>query len=157
MRRALALLFLAVDALCRVFLIVLTASVLWVVFGRYVLGSTPRWGEEVALTCLVWLSLLSISLGLAGGYHLRLDLVVMSLPARLRAVAEATNDLIVAGLAAVFVWKGVVLALNNVRQVMPGLGISIAWQYAALPIAGVLMLLGLLAHRLEQDPAEAPR
>ncbi len=143
MKRCFDTVFNGVDYVCRLLLVILTGTVLITVFGRYVLSATPRWSEELALALLVWLSLLSVALGLRGGWHLRLDLVVKNLPARPQAVTEGLNSLIAILTAGLFVWFGTRIAVLNLGSLMPGLGISAFWQYLAVPVSGVLMLAAL--------------
>lgn len=148
MRPALDALYAAVDHLCRAILVTLTLAILWVVFGRYVLNATPRWGEELALVLLVWLSLLPVALGIAGRWHIRLDLVADALPARPRAVIgwiEVALGLVVAMLMVWFGWR---IAELNLGSRLPGLGISAFWQYLALPVSGILTVIAVLDRAL---------
>lgn len=157
MRRLFDLLFAGVDHACRALLLVLAVSVLWTVFGRYVLAQTPRWGEELALACLVWLSLLSVSLGVRGGYHIRLDLALSLSPRPVRIGAERVNWGLAVIVGGLFVWFGTDIAVLNLGSRMPGLGISAFWQYLAVPAGGVLILVALAERAwLGAPPAPAP-
>ena len=164
MGRAVHLLFVAIDAACRVLLVALTAVVLTTVFGRYVLNATPRWGEEVALALIVWMSLLAVPLGVRNGWHIRLDIVARAASRLWARRALGAVDLAAStAFGAVLLWHGTELALRNLSNLMPGLGISAFWTYLAAPVSGALILVAL-AERLARsrigpsaaDPAETP-
>lgn len=144
MTRALDILFKSIDAICRLLLLFLTVSVLTTVFGRYVLNSTPRWGEELALTLIVWLSLLAVPVGLRNGWHIRLDLAQRLLPSIAKRGLGVFDWILSMTFAVMFVWYGVKLANQNLSNLMPGLGISAFWQYLSVPVSGVLIIIALL-------------
>jgi len=143
MKRELDLLFKGVDTSCRIILGLLTLTVLNTVFGRYVLNMTPRWGEEVALSLLIWLSLIAVPLGIRNGWHIRLDLLHRAVGPRAQTGLNLVNWLISLGIALMFVWFGTAVAIQKYPTTMPGLGISAFWQYVSVPISGLLMIIAL--------------
>lgn len=161
MKRTLDILFGAVDAICRLLLLALAASVLTTVFGRYALNATPRWGEELALTLIVWLSLLAVPLGFRNGWHIRLDLLARSLPDTARKGLDGVNWVISFVMGCLFVWFGMIGAEQNLSNLMPGLGISAFWQYLSVPVSGVLIVIALteiaLTRRPDKSVERAPR
>lgn len=144
MKTFLDILFHGIDTTCRLLLAALTLSVLTTVFGRYVLNSTPRWGEELALTLIVWLSLLAVPLGLRNGWHIRLDLVQRVIRGRTKAGLGILDWLLSMAFAVMFIWYGTKLAIQNLSNLMPGLGVSAFWQYLSVPVSGVLIVIALL-------------
>ena len=62
--------------------VMLVALALQVVM-RYAFGQALSWSEELALLCFSWSSLLAIALGVRDAVHVRLDLLVVSLPGTL--------------------------------------------------------------------------
>ncbi|MEM7047037.1 MAG: TRAP transporter small permease [Pseudomonadota bacterium] len=150
MRQVLDTLFRAIYAACRVILGLLTSVVLITVFGRYVLNATPRWGEETALMLLVWLSLLAVPLGIRNRWHIKLDILMRVLPATVLSFLAAVNWSLsfLFGLAAI--WYGIHIAIQNLSNLMPGLGISAFWQYLSVPICGVLVVIALLEIMFDQ-------
>lgn len=137
-------LYRGVDALCRIILALLTLTVLNTVFGRYILNQTPRWGEEVALSLLIWLSLIAVPLGIRNGWHIRLDLLHRAVGPKPQALLDAINWTISIVLAGLFVWFGFEIAVQKSTTTMPGLGISAFWQYLSVPVAGLLMVIALV-------------
>jgi len=148
MKRGLDLLFRGVDTSCRIILGLLAQTVLNTVFGRYILNMTPRWGEEVALSLLIWLSLIAVPLGLRNGWHIRLDMLHRAVGPRTQTALNGVNWLIAVSLALLFVWFGTAVALQKYPTTMPGLGISAFWQYLSVPVCGVLMLVALAENLL---------
>ena len=77
-------------------------------------------------------------------------------------VLEVINWAIAFVLACMFVWYGVRLAIQNLSNLMPGIGISAFWQYMAVPVSGVLIVVALveiaaLARRPVSAVEGAPR
>ncbi|MCF6443542.1 TRAP transporter small permease [Nereida sp. MMG025] len=152
MKNLMNMLFAGVDILCRSLLVALSLSVLSTVFGRYILNSTPRWGEELALTLIVWLSLLAVPLGFRNGWHIRLDLLQRSLAPVGKRGLDGLNWILSFGMGILFVWYGVKIAIQNLSNLMPGLGISAFWQYLSVPVSGVLIVIALAEIALTRTP-----
>ena len=57
------------DALIGAILTVITAALIYQIFGRYVVGRAPSWTEEVARILIVWLTMLGAAACLRGGSH----------------------------------------------------------------------------------------
>ncbi len=58
------------TVLTGVALVVLTVIFGWLVFGRYVLNSTPTWVEQVSLLLVVYIGFLGASIGVHKQTHL---------------------------------------------------------------------------------------
>ncbi len=130
-----------VESVCKVMLTVLVLTVCWVVFGRYVLQSTPRWGEELALLTMVWFGLLSASLAVHRDAHLRITVVDFILPKRCLKALEWFVLSVVAAFAVVCILSGSLLVELTSTNTMPGMGISSAWLYLAVPVSGAVVLI----------------
>lgn len=111
------------------------------VFGRYVLGSSIPWGEEIMRYSMIWVMMLG---GVASIYYAE-HMAVESLgellaPHRRHLVLTATY--IVAGLFCVLlVYYGWPAALGNTRQRAAASGLSMFWVYLAIPLGALLMLI----------------
>ncbi len=89
-------------------------------------------------------SVLPVALGVAGRWHILLDLLANALPERPRAAlgwVEAALGLVAALL---MVWYGWRIAELNLGSRLPGLGVSAFWQYLAVPVSGVLTVVAVL-------------
>lgn len=121
------------------------ASLILQVLFRYVIGQALIWSEELALFLFSWVVLLSGSLGVREGYHVRLTFLIGLLPDGVRAAVEKVI------LAAVLVF-GLTLTYSGAHYVDATLGqVSAAVRYPiealhlAAPVCGVLVVLHSLA------------
>ncbi|MDQ8185536.1 TRAP transporter small permease [Pelagicoccus sp. SDUM812002] len=130
----------------------LVFDVLWGVISRYALGQQAKWSEELARLLLVWVSLFGASVAFGMKAHLGLDYFAGKLhpsAGRLNAVVGALITLAFAVL--VFGVGGWALVRNTMEsgQTMVALPIAKWWEYAALPVSGVFMVIFLLEHLFE--------
>lgn len=134
-------------------LLMMTFIVGWQVFGRYVLGSSPSWAEQGALTLMIWFIFLGGAAGVRDGFHIRIvaveNMVSQSKRRKMRVVSNAIVGL--SGLA--MLWWGGELVVRTWSHVIPSLGIPRGMAYLAIPIAGLLIALFSLERMLD-DPAE---
>ena len=122
-------------------LIAMTGVIAWQVFGRFVLQSSPSWSEQTALLLMIWYVFFAAAAGVWERFHIRIEILEHRLdPARVRWLRIGIHSLI-AGLGLVFVVFGGQLVWSVRDFVIPSLGISRAWAYAAIPIAGALIFL----------------
>ena len=110
------------------------------VFARYVLNDTPAWSEELCRYFFVWASFLGACVAMRRTAHLGVDSLVTRLPARAREVVHHAVCAIVGVFAAIMVWQGQALVPEMATQRSPSMGISLQYVFAAIPIAGALIL-----------------
>ncbi|MBN2843355.1 MAG: TRAP transporter small permease [Sedimentisphaerales bacterium] len=149
--------------LCRVLefaliiaVIVLTLDVLWGVITRYVFGSQAKWTEELARFLLVWVSLLGGAAAFGEKAHLGVDYFFNLLePSARRLLTILSYVAIIFFAVSVFIVGGVQLVQSNFAsgQMAPALQINMGWVYAAVPVAGVFILL-LACQQLIETMAE---
>ncbi len=119
---------------------VLVFSVLLQIFMRYIIGSPVTFTEELSRFLLIWLGLLAASYAYRQRMHLALDLLVMKLQGRKKAILNIViHSLIGLFSLAVLVFGGIQLAYLTyvLDQHSPALGISMSIIYLALPISGI--------------------
>lgn len=145
--------------LCGLLFVTMLAAVLGQVVMRYVFSSPLSWSEELARYAMVWLAMFATALCARKGQHLALigaDL----LPPRFGRPLQLLGGVVSCTLLAILFWHGWDLAERAVRQTTPGLGLSMSWIYAALPVGFGLTILGQLlglAHPLfNTDRTNAP-
>ena len=143
------------DQAIAALLVICTAAIAWQVFGRYVLGHAPSWGEEVARMAVAWLTMLGAAACLREGGHIAVTAVVDLLPPRARAVAAWLRDLAVLATAGVLAWAGTAFALMNQDQDSPALEIPMSIPYASLVVGAVLIALMLALQRLAGEVTES--
>ena len=137
----------AIGLVLAALLAVMVAVVSVNVLCRYCLRRPSAWAFEVAQTALVWLCFLGAALGVAEGDHFAVDFLTKKLSPRPARIVWGFVVAAVAVFAALMAIYGAMLLPTIYGQRMPATGLSRAWQYAAVPVSGALML-GFLAARL---------
>ena len=114
------------------------------VAGRYIsFIPDPSWSEEVVLTLMSYMAVLSAALAIRRGAHIRMTAFDRYLPKKLLLVLDFIADLLVMVLAVVMVVVGWQYASNLGAKAsyvsMPWL--SKFWMYAPIPLAGLFMII----------------
>ena len=135
---------------CKILLIADIIITTWVVIGRYVpFVATPYWGEEIILTLMVYMAVLSATLAIRSRAHIRMTAFDSYLPKKVLMVSDILADLAVMALGVVLVVYGTKfcnspLSLRGKYASIPTL--SKVWQYMPIVVAGV----GMIIFELEQ-------
>ena len=127
--------------LCKLMLIADILVTSWVVLARFVPAiPAPNWGEEVILTLMVYMAVLSASLAIRRNAHIRMTLFDSKLPKKAIPFLDLFSDVLVLILAFIMAFEGLKLA-NKI----PGFFIALTWlpkfwQYFPIPLAGFAMI-----------------
>lgn len=140
--------------LAAVGLVAMAVIVIWQVFGRFVLDSSPSWTEQAALVLMIWYVMFASAAGVHEGFHIRIALLEDQLGPRAVPLRRITA-LIVLGLGVVLLVYGAQLVWLVRGNAMPSLGISRAVAYIPMPIAGLLMALFAWPQVLDGQPRGA--
>lgn len=146
----------AADALLiisAIALLMMTFIVGWQVFGRYVLGSSPSWAEQSALTLMIWFIFLGGAAGVREGFHIRIIAVENMVTKPKRKIMRQLSNAVVGLCGLAMLWWGGQLVMATWSHVIPSLGIPRGVAYLAIPIAGALIALFSL-ERILDDPAD---
>ena len=136
--------------ICKLLLIGDIVITAWAVLGRYVPFITdPHWSEEIVLTFMVYMAVLSATLAIRKRAHIRMTSFDNKLPKRVIQVLDLMADLAVMALGVVLLVYGIKsvnspLSLRGHYASLPNL--SKMWQYLPVPIAG----LGMIVFEMEQ-------
>ncbi|MBB6218502.1 TRAP-type C4-dicarboxylate transport system permease small subunit [Anaerosolibacter carboniphilus] len=130
--------------LCKLLLVVDIAITTMAVAGRYIpFIPDPAWSEEIVLTCMAYMAVLSAALAIRRNAHIRMTAFDRYLPKKVILVLDILSDVAVLALAVVmFVvgWKYAVQIGGKGSYVsMPGL--SRFWMYFPVPLAGIAMFI----------------
>lgn len=122
-------------------LMVITAAVLYQIFGRYVLNDSPAWTEIFALVLVLYVTCFAAAVGVRDDRHIGVESILILAPPPIRKAGQIVVYLgmIIFGLC--MAWGGAILADEMWAYVNPGLPISQAWSYVPLAIGGVLISL----------------
>ena len=121
----------AVEFLAGGLLLVIILITLTEVTIRYVVGGSLPWGEEMALLLWVWM----IQLGAIRAVHMRIDYLLVSLPARAATVLQVILDVVAIGLLAVLTWG----ALQMIELTKFDRYVSLPWLPVNLTFYAVLV------------------
>lgn len=134
----------AVLTLCKLLLIADILITGFAVAGRYIsFIPDPSWSEEVVLTLMAYMAVLSAALAIRRRAHIRMTAFDRYLPTGLIKVLDILADLCVLGLAFVMVivgWKYArTIGAKGMYVSMPKL--SRFWMYFPIPVAGFAMII----------------
>lgn len=129
----------------KLFLIVMVLIVSYLVFMRYIMKSTPQWGHEVALACMVWFSFLSATMATKEGRHITVLIMDLIAPPSVIQGLRILAGAIIIGFLLFMIFSGIPLVLLGARVRMPGSGMRMSYVFAAVPVSGASMLLMFIA------------
>ncbi|AKS36130.1 TRAP transporter small permease [Mycolicibacterium goodii] len=129
------------EALVLLCLSAVLLVVLWQVWDRQVLGSTPGWTEETARILMVWIGFLMTALGFREGAHIALTFVVDRVPPPARRIVEWLTPLLSLLFGVYLIYQGIQFAAATRFATLPGTGLPRSVLYVVLPVAGVMICL----------------
>lgn len=130
--------------LCKLLLVVDILITTMAVAGRYIsFIPDPAWSEEVVLTCMSYMAVLSAALAIRRGAHIRMTAFDRYLPAKVVKSLDIIADLAVLALAVIMItvgWKYATgIGSKGTYVSMPK--VSRFWMYFPVPLAGVAMII----------------
>jgi TRAP-type C4-dicarboxylate transport system permease small subunit len=133
-----------VEALSVFFVAGMVITVCYIVLARYVLNNAPRWGEEVALECMVWFALLSSSLAIWDDRHIRVTAWDMTLSKKALRILDLVAHVMLFVIIVLIFYYSIPLLRIVARSRMSGTGISYVYLYGAVPVSSVFMLIATM-------------
>ncbi|MDD4102924.1 MAG: TRAP transporter small permease [Kiritimatiellae bacterium] len=133
----------SLEILLMLMVAVLTLTVLWGVFTRFVLGHQAEYTDELARVLLIWISMIGGALAFGEKAHLGVDYFVIKMDPEARKTLAIIVQVIILLLAViVFMIGGWTLAMGQMAQKLP----TMPWMtrgmvYLSIPLAGVFILL----------------
>lgn len=124
-----------------------------VVYGvvmRYVFNDAPAYVEQVALLLVISVAMFGAAAGVRDVGHIGMDSLVRSLPAKAQFWCKAAVEVISVGFAVSLIAGGIEMARSTEGATIPTLGISEAYRYLPVIVAGVLIVLFALEHLIAQ-------
>ncbi len=135
--------------ICKLLLIGDILITSWAVAGRYIPFITdPHWSEEIVLTLMVYMAVLSATLAIRRRAHIRMTAFDTYLPKKVLLVSDILADIAVLVLGIVLVKYGLKFCNSplSLRGKYASLPLSKFWQYLPIPVAGI----GMIIFELEQ-------
>lgn len=130
--------------ICKMLLITDILITSMAVAGRYIpFIPDPAWSEEVVLTCMSYMAVLSAALAIRRNAHIRMTAFDPYLPKKLVKFLDVLADVAVLVLAVIMIvvgWKYASgIGSKGTYVSMPG--VSRFWMYFPVPLAGIAMLV----------------
>lgn len=127
-------------------LVVLTAIFGWLVFGRYVLNSTPTWVEQVAFLIVVYIGFLGAAVGVHRNTHLGVSVFREMSPKPIRRLFDFLSFSILGGFGLVMVIYGYKLTLFKWSAQIPLIHVSEGWRALPIMLSGAFVFLSSIGH-----------
>ena len=108
---------------------------------RYVFNSGIRWVEEICCLCIVWYGFISIAFGVINKEHIAITSATKWLPANVKKWWDRFNHLLIGAYGLFMVIYGKRITALVMRQTLPATKFSYSIVYAAIPFAGILLVL----------------
>lgn len=131
--------------ICKILLIADILITALAVAGRYIpFIPAPAWSEQMVLTFMVYMAVLSAALGIRKGSHIRMTAFDNKLPANVLKTLDIIADIAVMALGIIMLTSGIdvcnsPLAKFGKYESIPTL--SRVWMYVPIPVAGVSMIV----------------
>lgn len=131
--------------ICKLLLIADIVVTTWAVLGRYIpFISDPHWSEEIVLTFMAYMAVLSATLAIRRRAHIRMTSFDSKLPEKAIIWLDILADVAVMALGVILLVEGVKfcnspLASKGKYASLPNL--SKVWQYLPIPVAGGSMII----------------
>lgn len=129
---------------CKLLLAVDILITTMAVAGRFIpFIPDPAWSEEVVLTAMAYMTVLSAALAIRKNSHIRMTAFDRYLPKHLLIGLDILADVAVLGLALVMIvvgWKYAV-QIGSIGSYVSMPNLSRFWMYFPIPVAGVAMLI----------------
>lgn len=130
--------------ICKMLLVIDILITTMSVTGRYVsFIPDPSWSEEVVLTLMAYMAVLSAALAIRNRSHIRMTVFDRYLPKKLVLSLDILGDLAVLALGIVMIvigWKyATIIGSRGTYVSMPN--VSRFWMYFPIPLAGVAMVI----------------
>ena len=123
-----------------IILIVMVTTVAANVFGRFLLGISIQWGEEVAKILLTYLTFFGAAYAMKDNSHYSFDFIVQKMPQRIKPFFQVLRWVIIILISLLLLFWSAEVTLKIRHWIMPSTGISRSMVYLATP-AGMILLL----------------
>lgn len=125
---------------------VLIAIILANIVFREALGIALVWANEAAIALFVWIAFIGAGVSFAENARIRFTFLTDMLPRRANGMMEIFITYVGAVLLAGFVATSIYVMYVHRHQTFTTLPVTVAWEWASVPIGTLLALLGWVRH-----------
>ncbi|AXS83331.1 TRAP transporter small permease [Marinobacter sp. Arc7-DN-1] len=133
--------------------LMLTVSValgFYQVLTRFVFDAPSTWSEVISRSTMIWCVFLGAAPGFRGGFMMSVEVIYKLVPGRRLVWLEVLIAGCCATVLLVLIYFGTAMTFRVQSQMLSGLGISIAWAYAAMPVGAGFALIAVVARLMGQ-------
>lgn len=116
----------------------------YAVIGRFVIGKTAPWTDEMARLFMVWMSLMSASLAVKDNTHVRMTFFDKWIGAKGIKIRDFIFSLVNLAFCSVLFWKGAELIGQTHKTKLPGSSLPSSILYGAACVGGLFLIIMLL-------------
>jgi TRAP-type C4-dicarboxylate transport system permease small subunit len=127
-------------------LVILTVIFGWLVFGRYVLNSTPTWVEQVSLLLIMCIGFLGAAVGIHKNTHLGVSLFREISPRPIRRAFELASYIVLLVFGAVMAVNSYHLVVFKWGSDIPLLNLPEGLRAIPIMLCGTFMFLFSIGH-----------
>lgn len=139
------------NGVLRLASICLAALGIVVIYGvvmRYGFNDAPAYVEQVALLLVISVAMFGAAAGVHDSGHIGLDSAVKMLSEKGQFWCGVIVDVLTILFAIILLWGSLQMGISTHKDTIPTLGISEAYRYLPVMIAGVLIVLFATKHLL---------
>ena len=129
------------EVVCCGVLAAMTVAVVLQVICRYLLGAALTWSEEFARYGLVWITFLGAGIAHKRRAHMGVQAIVEMFSPGVRKTVQLFTLLAVMVFLVIATLKGTELALFNMKQYSPAMGLPMGFVYLAIPLGCLVMVI----------------
>lgn len=133
------------EAIAMLLIAVTSALVFAGATGRAV-GHPLPWSVDCAQLAFIWTCMFCADVALRRHAHIRIDALLLKLPAGPRRIVEILIVLVELAFLVVLAKYGIELALSNWQRQLGATSFSYGWVTTAMPFGAILMSITLLRH-----------
>jgi len=138
--------------------VAIVAIVTFQVINRFWLHWPIVWLSDLAIILFIWLGFLTAALAVRLNGHFRLSLMLDILGETwARRVLELFSHLLVLAIFGLMIVTGYHMARLGLREVSPGLQVTMTWAYASIPIPALFAVLFALEAAMNEITGENTR
>ncbi len=129
-------------------MVALIPSFAWLVFGRYVLNSTPTWVEQVSMILMVLITFPVAAACVRDNSHLSVSFLRDALPARFGASLAIISYVAMVVFGCFMLMGGIELVIFSWNKRIPIIHISDGWRFMPMAACGAGIAYYSLLHIL---------
>jgi TRAP-type C4-dicarboxylate transport system permease small subunit len=122
-------------------LAVMSATVAFNVFSRFIIGKSFSWCEEVAKILLVYLTFFGAAYAMKDNSHYAFEFLVQKAPPKMLKMILFIRWMVILLMSAFFFYSSVEVTIRMRGWIMPATSINRALVYGAAPLSTLLLIL----------------